>query len=40
MNNMNPVVPSSAAALAALETISFTALQEDLQKLYPNIAKD
>ena len=40
MNSMKPVVPSKAAALAALDTINLTALHEDLQKLYPNIAKE
>ena len=40
MKSIKPVVPSKAAARAALDTISLTALHEDLQKLYPNIAKE
>ena len=40
MKSIKPVVPSKAAARAELDTISLTALHEDLQKLYPNIAKE
>ena len=40
MKSMKPVVPSKAAARAAFDTINLTALHEDLQKLYPNIAEE